>query len=115
MDIETGRKLVVGYGGTLGYYYPARKQTNRFFRRLGHWFWTYRNIDEEGASYTSPYYLFMGLARFRKMHPDQAGLIQVNLWGLIDQRNAELIDKLELSNMVKIEGYLSKSESLDKI
>lgn len=106
MDIKD--KLIIGYSGFLDFYSPEIKSNPDSF--IG----TYR-VDNVDSSTRSAYYLFKGLNVLKQKFPEVAEKILINLWGTIDRRTQHQANALGVDDMVLIEGYFSKAESLEKL
>jgi glycosyltransferase involved in cell wall biosynthesis len=103
--------IKIGYGGTLGYYNPENKKKNNFIFRLIR---TYRHQYELSIS-RSPYYFFKALSKLKENDIDLKSKIQVFFWGSIDENNLDLVNNLNISDIVSIEGMLTKKASIDKL
>lgn len=107
MDSE--RPLTIGYSGTLAFY-----EGQEFSRgSLKDWFWTYNHTVTDPST-RSASFLFRALAKLRKEHHITAAQIRVLLWGKIDPRYQKLAEELGISDLVQIDGYLPKQQSLER-
>jgi glycosyltransferase involved in cell wall biosynthesis len=98
-------RLVIAYAGSLAFYDPATGAGTA--SRFG----TY-HVNNVDHSTRSAYYLFRGLQLLLKRRPQLASEIEIRFWGLIDKRTAAQADAMGLRELVHIEGYKPKAESL---
>lgn len=103
------RPLTIGYSGSL-YFYEGGKNVSAesSFRD---WFWTY-NYNSTDPSTRSASFLFRALQLLRKKQTVTANDICIHLWGKIDPRYKKQAIELGIDDLVKIDGYLPKEESL---
>lgn len=104
--------FVIGYAGSLSFFDGRKKKSSLF--SLRDWFWTY-NYKVTDASTRSAYYLFEALKILREKNNITSSQICVNFWGSIDARNIEMARKMGIDDLVRIDGYLPKQESRNRI
>jgi len=110
MGIE--KPIIIGYSGSLAYYNPSAKiYRNSFIRD---WFWTYNHLSTDPST-RSPFFLFQAVLYLKNVYKIDGKQIQLHLWGNIDERNKLQAKNLAISDIVKIEGYKQKEESLAKM
>lgn len=115
MDMENSdpQTLRIGYAGSLKAHVPGAEH-RPWWGKLTDWFWTYRNRSLQHHT-RSGYYLLKGVAEFAKQFPASAKLLKVQLWGMIEAENATQVKSFGISELVEIDGYFSKSESLERL
>lgn len=104
-------KLVIGYAGTLGAFDPKRKTSEGFLSGLKKWFWTY-NAESVDFTTRTGYFLFRGILAFKAKYPELYPFLKVYLWGKIAALNRKQVEEMGLSDVVIIEGYIPKEQSL---
>lgn len=109
--MATENPIVIGYSGSLYFYESGGKAVRRDSFR--DWFWTY-NYNVTDPSTRSASYLFRALKTLRDAQPVTASDIQIRLWGKIDPRYRKQAEELGIADLVSIEGYLPKEESLKR-
>ena len=111
MDSE--RKIHIGYAGSLASFFPSSGKTSlRSFLRKSQEGFKYDNLNSDTRS---GYYLFRGIQRFKQKYPQQSVKLSVELWGSIHDGNRQQVLELGIGDLVSIEGYFSKSDSVDKL
>ncbi len=106
--------LIIGYGGTLPYY-PPKAGKNGFLKRLKDYTWSYFADHHNDPVTKSPYYFFHALQRFREQYPDLASVLEVKLWGNLQEGNRRLIETLEIGDMVHHEGFVTKDQLIEAL
>lgn len=110
MDSTEKKVLTIGYGGTLGYFsgdYPKYP----LLSRLKTFFWNYR-VNNVDYSTRSGYYLFSAIRELKLNNPELACCLNIRFWGSINIKNKEQVKNFGIDEIVKIEGYKEKRESL---
>lgn len=100
-------KLIISYSGSLACFDPAFPYTNKLF--------TFRNYSINNPDTRSAYFIFNGLKCFIEKYPEMKDRVELHLWGLIDTANKIQAEKMGINSLVKISGYLTKQESLEKL
>ncbi len=108
------RPLTIAYGGSLNYFEPSRVQPNGLWSKLKGFFWTY-NHHHFWSKTRSAYYLFKAIEHLKNQSLITPNQLQVQLWGMIDQGNQILCEKLQITDFVQIQGMLDRHISLEKL
>lgn len=108
-------KINIAYAGTLAGVEEAQLKNKKksFLNGLKSLFWTYSNNSVDFSTRTG-YYLIKAVAELKKKKITSEHL-QINLWGNISEINVRQIKENGVEEYFKIEGYLSKEESLQRL
>lgn len=106
--MDTNRPLRIGYAGSLAW---SNGEKQEIAHSLRDYLWTYQHHVTDPST-RSAFFLFSALALAVKKSGITPSEIQIDLWGSIDKRNMNLAQELGIAEYVKIEGYLSKKDSL---
>jgi len=100
--------IKIGYAGILQHHPKKEKSRLEWFKN---WFWTYRpeSID---ASTRSPMPVFFALEKIKRTSGFKSNTIQFHLWGEIDPFFQKAVLELGLGDMVFINGFKSKQDTL---
>lgn len=110
MDFK--KPLIIGYSGSLSCYDPQKPlYQNNFFHD---WFWTYTHLATDPST-RSGYFLFKALRFLTENYHITGDQLQVHLWGNIESGNLRQVQEMKIEDMVKIDGYHSKTDSLEKL
>ena len=108
--------IKIGYAGALAAHDPVLRTARKsiVLKMLRDWFWTYQvsNIDH---STRSGYYLLKAVYGLKSQIGDLSDYLQVHLWGKIDQTHQELARDLDIEDVIRISGYLSRKESYEEL
>ncbi|MEM7038210.1 MAG: hypothetical protein AAF570_14595 [Bacteroidota bacterium] len=105
--------LKIGYAGTLMSYTPGSEKRSKW-AAIKDWFWTYQ-IPTANQYTRSGYFLIRGVERFKAKYPELAGRLQVELWGMVDGGNKRQAKEFGVDDIVDVQGYFKKTESMTKI
>lgn len=108
--MATEAKLIIGYSGSLAFYEGNYKRRRNSWTD---WFWTYNHYSTDPST-RSASYLFRAVAILVKSGKIQKGDVLIDLWGNIAHDYKTQAAELDISDFVRIEGYLSKTESLKR-
>ena len=110
--MDTKKPFTLAYGGSLDSYEP--KKHSAFKDSVIQWFWTFRNKTIDSST-RSGYFFIKAVSILQSKYGITPADLQVQWWGLIDPKNIHQVNALGLSAFFKIDGYLSKSASLEKL
>lgn len=109
MDSE--RPIIIAYAGSLAWFTPRERSGSSFIKS---WLWTYNHLASDPST-RSPFYLFNALQLLKRKYGIGPGKIQIHLWGSIHPEISRQADKLGIGDLVKIDVYIPKMKSYDKL
>lgn len=105
------KPLTIGYSGSLAFYEGEKKPHPA--GGLRDWLWTY-NHNVTDPSTRSASFLFRAVSLLRKKYGAGPEDIRILLWGKIDPLYKQQAAELGIADLVQIDGYLPKQQSLDR-
>ncbi len=106
--------LLISYAGSLSYYQPGNLEKKPIWNLLQEYFWTYR-VDNINQNTRSGYFLFKAIQSLKKKGLINKSILQVHLWGMIEDGNKPQIREMGIEDIVTIEGYVNKQDSFKRL
>ena len=107
------KTVTIGYAGTLSGYTPV-KNTKGIIPVVRRYFWTY-NHNHVNSNTRSGYYLINAVKKLKERFPLDAERLSIQLWGNIDPINSHQISELGVEDILNVEGFISKEDSIKKM
>ncbi len=109
--MDTKKPLVIGYSGSLAFYEGEKQPVKGGGVR--DWIWTYNHMVTDPST-RSASFLFRAVSELKKKYNITPLQLKITLWGKIDPLYLRQAKDLDISELVSIEGYLSKAVSVER-
>jgi glycosyltransferase involved in cell wall biosynthesis len=105
--------IKIAYSGSLDAF--EAKKDNNIWDKFKSYFWTYKHQTVDSST-RSAYFLIQAIVLLKKQHPNwKTDNLKIQLWGNINPINKKQAEQEGVSDVFEFEGYLPKSESLNKL
>lgn len=101
------RPLTIGYCGSLSGGPDATTEKSR-------WWWKYRRRSVDASTRTG-LYVIEAVKQLADEDADMLQHLRIQLWGKISAAHSDLATRLQLNDVVQIDGYLPFQESADRL
>ena len=109
-------KIIFAYAGVLEAFDPQQsKKVNWWMRFLRSFLITYKQSSVYETNDRTGEAIFNHVVRFREKYPELVSSVLFQLWGSIAPQNVKRVKELGLTEIIKIEGFKSRSETRAKL
>jgi glycosyltransferase involved in cell wall biosynthesis len=105
-------KLILGMAGTVPYYDEKIYLNPSLWQRIKMNLIDYRSLGYNQPIGQGAYFLFKGLQKYRAAGGES---VELKMWGNIDERYSALSKAYDIGDMIEIEGFIEKQDSLEKL